>query len=200
MMKTIIIEGTKGAGKTTVIKNLFNDLSSKYRVKTYSPYGEGNQKYIHIGGIFHCWSDKVLAREAFSWLKSSISQTIKDAQNDGTDILIFDRNWITIVRCIEDSVLDNEEKESLIKEFKQWLTPIDTFFIYCSPETTMIRRYGELDAKSGLNTTQLVIEDFNRRYQIAMEHGLVSFDTTNPEIFDTNEIITTIKRRLTDSV
>lgn len=184
----IVIEGTKGAGKTTLTNNFLKKAKeNNLSVEIVAPFALGNEFYGEKG-IFNCWSNKNKTIEALTFLDQLIQQKI---QKQTTDILLFDRHWITVVVSIQDSVIENELKEYYIKKWTKEIP--NTFFIYCEPELTMERRKGQLDEKSGLMTADLVIKDYNTRVEIAEKHNVTMFKT--PEN-DTTDIVDKIFEKL----
>lgn len=168
-MHTIVVEGTKGAGKTTGIKAACEALEAAgLKVAVHAPFADGNERYADMGGIFLCWQQLDTAREAMAWLKDSVLDAQERAWSNHTDVLIFDRHWITVACSIEDSVLPAHEANRIMKG---WLDHRpQTIFLYCDPELTMERRKGQLDRRSGLDDPALVVRDYRRRVHLAQHY------------------------------
>ncbi len=170
MIKTICIEGTKGAGKTTTIKNLKNLLERKgYVVSVKTPFYDVRpalKRLTHYENTYPASLNPITARICNELLIQKIQNDI--ATQKGNEILIFDRGWLTGMITVIGSALSSQEKAI---ELKRWEDlQIDTIFIYTHPENTLTVRQNELGFEVGLQDRKTVIDDYQLRCDLIQKY------------------------------
>lgn len=93
-MKQIAIEGLDGSGKTTVANALQVAYESEgISAEVISPYTLANQE---VGSdLYPLWKSERGALMAVSVLKNVIENSTEQARDRGSEVLIFDRHWMT---------------------------------------------------------------------------------------------------------
>lgn len=198
-MHSFVIEGTKGAGKSTAIADLVRHMDKRgLKVTVAEPFRYGNEHFKDDGGLFGQWIDENKAVDAMRWLYERSRMAWRRAQAGGSHAIIWDRQWLTAFRAIEDSAMSAREKDFwkdrwLSAEFPT--TNADMVFLHCQPEVTFERRQGQLDAVSGLDTEAKVVADYDRRAELVREYGRFCESLESPEA-GSDEVIQFIMTRM----
>ena len=105
----------EGSAKTPITEGVRNKLITLgKKVHICAPFAAANAE-IQEDDIYEYWFDRAKRRQAVNILKNIISK----ATARETDIILYDRHWLTIERCL--SYLPIEER--------LWDKYIPTFFI-----------------------------------------------------------------------
>jgi thymidylate kinase len=171
-MLSIAICGVKGAGKSTTIGALDAALSSRgIPTRIFAPFAAGNAAFFAEGGLVPMMrnGDAATAARISAWLRDACAQEESDfarANPKARSVLLFDRHWITAKRALDGAPIPASEAEAIWR--RDWMKKIvpPTFFIHTSPANTLERRKGQLDAISGLETENLVVEDYRERLRL----------------------------------
>ncbi len=170
MIKTICIEGTKGAGKTTTIKNLKTLLESKgYVVSVKAPFYDVRselKRLTHYENTYPASLNPITARICNELLIQQIQNDI--AMQKENEILIFDRGWLTGMITVMGSALSPQEKAI---ELKRWENlQVDTVFIHTHPKNTLAVRQNELGFEVGLQDRKTIINDYQLRCNLIQKY------------------------------
>ncbi len=139
-MRQIGIEGIDGAGKTSVadrLEELFTEDGLK--VSRFSPYR------MVRGNIYELWKTDQGATIAIDALRAVFKRCEQQSTRDGSDVVIYDRHWMTAFTEISD-------RPALIEAWGDVFVP--TALIAASPETATARigndgesEWSQLDAQ-----------------------------------------------------
>lgn len=93
-MRQVAIEGLDGSGKTTVAEALMSAYEAEgLKATVVAPYRLANEA---MGtDLYPLWKSERGALMAVGALKDVISTSTQEAEDSGTDVLIFDRHWMT---------------------------------------------------------------------------------------------------------
>lgn len=194
----IVIEGVKGAGKTSTLKKLHEIFNTAgYFVKQRAIFTDVNKIFKYQGGSYgkfiksvdDALDAEISLRERFSTAIESFKSEFQRTPNT-KGILIFDRGWLTALVSLDDahSDLSTQQRQDLWNGYwKKHIYP--TVFIEVNPEITLERRKGELDVVSGLFEPGLVYRDYHRRIILKQRFSEYFFHSFNTSDYINNEII-----------
>jgi thymidylate kinase len=180
----LCVEGTKGAGKTTTIASALALLEAeRWVVRTHALFHEGNawaQEQGYAGGVPMMESSAEANERVARWLiarAASVRDEFareREREGDGRPaLLLSDRGWITLHAYLYEGAWAREG--SLLPVIDAlWAECLRaaprTVFIHTRPAVSAQRRRGALDAVSGLQTEQRLVDDYDRRIRVAREH------------------------------
>jgi thymidylate kinase len=99
-MKCIAVEGLDGSGKTTVAHALQTAYEAEgLSTQVVAPYRLANEAMDT--DIYPLWKSERGALAAVEVLKDVLAKSTEQALDEGLDILIFDRHWMTAFTEIE---------------------------------------------------------------------------------------------------
>jgi thymidylate kinase len=135
-MKCIAIEGLDGSGKTTVAQELQAAYEAEgLSARVVAPYRLANEA---MGSdIYPLWKSERGAFAAVQVLKEVLSTSTEQALNEGLDVLIFDRHWMTAFTEIEC-------KPKVIEEWGDSFVP--TAYLRVDPDTARQRARNDTEA------------------------------------------------------
>ena len=170
MIKTLCIEGTKGAGKTTTISNIKAHLERKgYVVTVKAPFYDVRVELKRLTGYDNTFPASLDTQAAALCNNLLISQIKQDIAMQAPDeILIFDRGWLTGFTTVLGSVLSAKDKNKALKEWEKLLLP--TVFIHTKPQNTLTVRQGELSFNVGLEDIKAVEHDYILRNKLIRKY------------------------------
>ncbi len=171
----IAICGTKGAGKTSTTAKLVKKLQNAgLYVQVFAPFQEMNKIYENEkGGYGKLTSSLAGAREVLAKHTKLADQRIAQfeqelsASNCDKGVLIFDREWLTILTSLVVAKdMSDQEQHKIWHD--HWMNRIyPTAFIEANPMRTFERRQGQLGVVSGLPSDELVWSDYFQRKLLA---------------------------------
>jgi len=102
MINRVALEGIDGSGKTTVAQELAERLEAEgLRVAIVSPYRLANKA---LGkDIYELWGTPEGDSQAITTLRSVIETAEQQAKSNDTDVIIYDRHWLTAFTEIGNS-------------------------------------------------------------------------------------------------
>ncbi len=170
MIKTLCIEGTKGAGKTTTITNLKNCLEKKgYTVTVKTPFYDVRPQLKELTGYNNTYPASLDAQAARICNKLLINQIQTDiSARAKNEILIFDRGWLTGIITLLGSALSDTDKSTELKRWESLL--IDTVFIHTKPANTLAVRQNELTFEVGLTNKETLDNDYILRHELIQKY------------------------------
>ncbi|KKT76134.1 MAG: hypothetical protein UW70_C0021G0001, partial [Candidatus Peregrinibacteria bacterium GW2011_GWA2_44_7] len=176
--REFVIEGVKGAGKTTIMGLVKNQLieAGYGPILRCAPFAEALKTYFEKTGrqdIVKLWSG---TPEEQSYVEQLILGPIEKARErleamDNKSVLLFDRGWLTVLAAAQEATAkDPVSQEAFLKRWTTIIPP--TFFIKVPPEITFQRRgglfYGDV---GGEETTRraTVIQDYDIREKLCRQ-------------------------------
>jgi thymidylate kinase len=94
MINRVALEGIDGSGKTSVAHAMVEQLSAEgLSAEVFAPYRAAND--ILGEDIYGLWETNEGAGKAISLLHDVMRQRETQAADEGTDVLIYDRQWMT---------------------------------------------------------------------------------------------------------
>lgn len=135
-MKQLALEGLDGTGKTTVAHALAEHYNAQNMpARVVAPYHIANER--HGGDLYHLWQTEAGALEAVHQLKQVLREETAKAEQDGVEILIFDRHWMTLF-------VDIDKYPNVVKAWGDTFVP--TALLHVAPEVARARAGNDHDA------------------------------------------------------
>lgn len=191
----LCVEGTKGAGKSSTIRQIRRHLEARgWIVEVVEVFARANE---HARSLGFAGAVPMLADPDAHRAVVDFEAAVRDAgevalrarlreEKARRGVLIQDRGWLTFHTHVFDGAYPDEAWKRA-----HWARAIETapptLFIHTRPEVTMTRRAGQLDAVSGLPDEAAVRADWAKRLRQIAEHpGLVlaSVETFEDAIAD----------------
>lgn len=150
-MRELAIEGLDGSGKTTVVSEVAGQLEDwGLAVQTYAPYRLANEL---VGeDIYPLWKSDNGARMVIGIMKKVLQQTRSQALEEESDVILFDRHWMTAFTEIGG-------RPGLMQVWGEDLPP--TAYLRVSPEIARARSQNDRD-KPWMD--RVVFENYAARY------------------------------------
>jgi predicted ATPase len=124
-MLEYVIEGHDGSAKTPIVDGVKNRLErAGLVVEVCAPFQVVNNQ-IEEEDIYLYWQNDEMTTKALELLSNAINYARQKAKDNGADILLYDRHWLTIV-----GEIDHRNKF-------EWEDYRPTFFIEAPVEKTM---------------------------------------------------------------
>ncbi len=129
-MKEYAIEGHDGSAKTPIAEQVKAKLlGTGISTEICSPFQIVNSR-ITEPDIFVYWSTPESAKKGIQLLETVIDEAREQARVRDTQVVLYDRHWLTILRCLQ--IVPQTAKQRI-----DWNTFLPTFFIEAPPEKTM---------------------------------------------------------------
>lgn len=139
------IEGHDGAAKTPVLERTCAALREKgHAVEVCAPYALANERLAgeSVRDVYLLWAAGGReARRGFELL----SGIVESARARARGVLLFDRHWMSVLRCLEVATgLPAAERDALAERWRAAAPP--TFFLEAPPSMTRQARRFTRDA------------------------------------------------------
>lgn len=178
----VAFEGNDGSGKTTTINGVTKLLQQrKHHVETCAPFALANDILQGRGGpkdIYQLWisGEKGKVLEGLDLLETVVRNAREQISNNvgenGSGILIFDRNWMTVLRCMDDvpAKLIAATDVDIQSKLKFWMRDIvPTVFCEAKPEIT--KSSHKFHRARGWNSDDKQMEyEYDRRMYFVEKH------------------------------
>lgn len=135
-MREIALDGIDGSGKTTVAELLKSQLEvDGQRVAIHRPYHEAAS--LLGQDLYDLWSSDEGALTAIETLEQTFDQARESAHANGTDVIIYDRHWMTAFTEIGD-------KPHLVSRWKEE-NFVATALLRVTPQIAAKRSSNDID-------------------------------------------------------
>ncbi|MDB5185042.1 MAG: hypothetical protein JWN38_850 [Candidatus Saccharibacteria bacterium] len=130
---TIAVEGIDGSGKTSVVEALAEQLEAEgLHVATYAPYRITNER---LGSdVYKLWQSPDTASQAITEVQQTFAECETLAAEEGADVIIYDRHWMTALTEIRD-------QPELVEQWGDCYVP--AALLLAKPEVATARQQGD---------------------------------------------------------
>ncbi len=158
MINHVAIEGIDGSGKTTVAKTLDKLLQHEgLRAVIFAPYHIAQERLGE--DLYPMWQNPKAAKAAVGVLRHTLEACEVQAKEEGADVVIYDRHWMTAFT----EIAGNRE---LVEEWGEAFVP--AALLNVDPHTATTRMINDRQAPwSGIDAQRVYAD---RYQQLAGEH------------------------------